>query len=185
MGNPSSVPKTKNPKVIKDLRKISCTSDYSKLFERFLKTWILEDIQADLDLVQFGNQKGPNIAIQKFSTIGVRASINQLLASYHQGRYMMVKFNGTTSSIYHMPGGDLQGTLLGVLEYLVQCNDYANCVQPDLRFKYVMRSQTRKVPLIKKSDLIFYKCSRSKKRCILFKFYNRTFLLLRIKICFY
>ena len=87
MGNPSSVPKTKNPKVIKDLRKISCTSDYSKLFERFLKTWILEDIQADLDLVQFGNQKGPNIAIQKFSTIGVRASINQLLASYHQGRY--------------------------------------------------------------------------------------------------
>jgi len=57
MGNPSSVPKTKNPKVIKDLRKIYCTSDYSKLFERFLKTWILEDIQADLDLAQFGNQK--------------------------------------------------------------------------------------------------------------------------------
>jgi len=50
---------------------------------------------------------------------------------------MMMKFNGTTSSIYHMPGGGLQGTLLGVLEYLVQCNDYANRVQPDLRFKYV------------------------------------------------
>ena len=173
------VPKTKNPKVIKDLRKISCTSDYSKLFERFLKNWILEDIQADLDPAQFGNQKGtgtehmlvkmldkiithldnnqtspaviatmldwsaafdrqcPNIAIQKFSTIGVRASINQILASYLQDRYMMVKFNGTTSSTYHMPGGGPQGTLLGVLEYLVQCNDNAHCVQPDLRFKYV------------------------------------------------
>ena len=52
------MPKTKNPKVIKDLRKISCTSDYSKLFKRFLKNWILEDIQADLDPAQFGNQKG-------------------------------------------------------------------------------------------------------------------------------
>ena len=36
-----------------------------------------------------------------------------------------------------MPGGGPQGTLLGVLEYLVQCNNNANCVQPDLRFKYV------------------------------------------------
>ena len=72
----------------------------------------------------------PNIAIQKFSTI------NELLASYHQDRYMMVKFNGITSSTYHIPGGGPQGTLLGVLEYLVQCNDNANCVQPDLRFKY-------------------------------------------------
>ena len=36
----------------------------------------------------------PNIAIQKFSTIGVRASINELLASYLQDRYMMAKFNG-------------------------------------------------------------------------------------------
>ena len=79
----------------------------------------------------------PNIAIQKFSTIGVRASINQLLASYLQDRYIMVKFNGTTSSTYHMPGGGCQGTLMGVLEYLVQCNDNANCVQPDLRFQYV------------------------------------------------
>ena len=49
---------------------------------------------------------------------------------------MMVKFNGTTSSTYYMPGGGPQGTLLGVLEYLVQCNDNANCLQPDLRFKY-------------------------------------------------
>ena len=78
----------------------------------------------------------PNIAIQKFSTIGVWASINELLASYLQDRYMMAKFNGITSSTYHMPGGGPQGTLLGVIEYLVQCNDYANCVQPDLRFKY-------------------------------------------------
>ena len=32
------------PKQLKDLRKIACTSDFSKLFESFLKDWILDDI---------------------------------------------------------------------------------------------------------------------------------------------
>ena len=46
-------PKVTHPKVLKDLRKISSTSDYSKVFEGFLKEWILEDISSDLDLGQF------------------------------------------------------------------------------------------------------------------------------------
>ena len=52
------VPKLKNPITIKDLRKISCTSDFSKLFERFLRNWILEDIEPNLFHAQYGNQKG-------------------------------------------------------------------------------------------------------------------------------
>ena len=37
-----------------------------------------------------------------------------------------------------MPGGGpLQGTLLGVLEYLVQSNNNDDCVDETLRFKYV------------------------------------------------
>ena len=52
------VPKVLSPKTIKNLRKISCTSDFSKLFERFLKKWILEDISAKLDPAQYGNKKG-------------------------------------------------------------------------------------------------------------------------------
>ena len=51
------VPKTTDPKSIKDLRKISSTSDYSKLFESFIKDWIMEDIGANLDIGQFGGQK--------------------------------------------------------------------------------------------------------------------------------
>ena len=51
-------PKITNPKVIKDLRKISCTSDYSKLFEEFLKEWIVEDIYDNLDVGQFGGRQG-------------------------------------------------------------------------------------------------------------------------------
>ena len=51
-------PKITNPKVIKDLRKISCTSDYSKLFEGFMKKWIVEDIYDNLDIGQFGGTQG-------------------------------------------------------------------------------------------------------------------------------
>ena len=52
-------PKVKNPKTMKDLRKISCTSDFSKLYEGFLKEWILDDIQPNLDPSQYGNEAGP------------------------------------------------------------------------------------------------------------------------------
>ena len=52
------VPKLTHPKVIKDLRKISSTSDYSKVFESFLKDWIMEDISGNIDIGQFGGQKG-------------------------------------------------------------------------------------------------------------------------------
>ena len=52
------VQKVTHPKVISDLRKISCTSDYSKLFEVFLKDWVMEDICKNLDIGQFGGQPG-------------------------------------------------------------------------------------------------------------------------------
>ena len=52
------VPKITNPKILKDLRKISCTSSFSKIFEGFLKDWILEDISAKIDIGQFGGQEG-------------------------------------------------------------------------------------------------------------------------------
>ena len=52
------VPKVTHPQEIKDLRKISCTSDFSKLYEGFLKEWIIEDIYDKLDIGQYGGQKG-------------------------------------------------------------------------------------------------------------------------------
>ena len=42
-------PKVSNPQDISDLRKISCTSDYSKLYEGYLKEWIMDDISARID----------------------------------------------------------------------------------------------------------------------------------------
>ena len=51
-------PKISNPQEITDLRKISCTSDYSKLYEGFSKDWIMEDVSANIDIGQFGGQPG-------------------------------------------------------------------------------------------------------------------------------
>ena len=52
------VPKITHPKVVKDLRKISGTSDFSKVFEGFLKDWIIDDVSGNIDLGQFGGLKG-------------------------------------------------------------------------------------------------------------------------------
>jgi hypothetical protein len=51
-------PKITDPQTIQDLRKISCTSDYSKVFEGFLKDWIMEDVADNIDIGQFGGQAG-------------------------------------------------------------------------------------------------------------------------------
>ena len=52
---------------------------------------------------------------------------NQLLDNYLQGRCMIAKFNGTTSSTYNMHGGCRQGNLLGVLEYLYHVTTLLHC----------------------------------------------------------
>ena len=50
---------------------------------------------------------------------------------------MTVKFNGSKSSTYDLPGGGPQGTLLGGIEYLVNSNDNADFLEDDEKFKYV------------------------------------------------
>ena len=54
----SPVPKVYPPGAMKDLRKISGTSDYSKVFEGYLKDWIMEDVAKNIDIGQFGGQPG-------------------------------------------------------------------------------------------------------------------------------
>ena len=68
---------------------------------------------------------------------GVRPSLIPTLVSYLSGRKMKVRFNGTYSTNHSLPGGGAQGTLLGVLQYLIQSNDNANCVNESMRYKFV------------------------------------------------
>ena len=52
------IPKVPLPTSITQLRKISSTSDFSKLFENILKEFILKDAEKNFDPSQFGGRKG-------------------------------------------------------------------------------------------------------------------------------
>ena len=54
----SPIPKVNPPATFNDLRPISLTPLFSKIFEGFLTTWIMADIAASLDPRQFGNRPG-------------------------------------------------------------------------------------------------------------------------------
>ena len=52
------VSKIAEPKEIKDVKKISSTSDYSKLFEKIIMDWVIVDMGENLGLQQFAGKKG-------------------------------------------------------------------------------------------------------------------------------
>ena len=120
----------------KDLRKISSSNDYSKVYESFFKEWILEDVSKNIDIGQYGGLD-TTIAIQKFLNLGVRPSLIPLIASYLTDRKMRVKFNGEVSDFLALLGAGPQSTLIGQIEYLVQSNDNADIVSPEDRYKYI------------------------------------------------
>ena len=94
-------------------------------------------IAALIDWKAAFDRQDPTLAIQKFYQMGVRSSLIPILVSYLQDRKMTVKFQGANSSVYNLPGGGPQGSLLGGIEYLVNSNDNADFVDDDDKFKYV------------------------------------------------
>ena len=50
---------------------------------------------------------------------------------------MCVKWHGELSGVRPMPAGGSQGSTFGVLGYLSQSNDNADCVPVDERFKFM------------------------------------------------
>ena len=93
-------------------------------------------IAALIDWSAAFDRQDPTLAIHKFYQMGVRASLIPILVSYLQESKMTVKFNGSTSSIYGLPGGGPQGTLLGGIEYLVNSNDNSDFLENYEKFKY-------------------------------------------------
>ena len=75
--------------------------------------------------------------IQSFISNGVRPTLIPLLVSYFQERKVVVKWHGTVSSICDLPGRGPQGCTFGLIEYKSNSNENANCVPPDMRYKFV------------------------------------------------
>ena len=94
-------------------------------------------IASMLDWAAAFDRQDPTLAIKKFIKMGVRPALIPILVSYLTDREMQVRFNNQYSSTHQLPGGGPQGTLIGLIEYLVQSNVNSDCVDPSMRFKYV------------------------------------------------
>ena len=79
----------------------------------------------------------PKLGIESFVRNGVHPSLVPVLVSYFQDRQMSVKWHGCRSVPRQINGGGPQGATLGIIEYLSQSNNSADCVNEKDRFKFV------------------------------------------------
>jgi hypothetical protein len=76
-----------------------------------------------IDFSKAFNRQNHNILITKLSDMGVPAWLLKIVMAFLTGRSMVVRYRGATSSPRSLPGGGPQGTLLGLLLFLVLIND--------------------------------------------------------------
>ena len=76
-----------------------------------------------VDFSQAFNRQNHNILITKLSDMGVPAWLLKIVMSFLEGRSMVVRHQGATSSPRALPGGGPQGTLLGLLLFIVLINE--------------------------------------------------------------
>ena len=79
----------------------------------------------------------PRLGVESFIKNGVRPSLIPILVNYFQDRQMSVSWHGCKSVPRKINGGGSQGATLGILEYLSQSNNSADCVSPEERFKFI------------------------------------------------
>ena len=79
----------------------------------------------------------PKLGVESFIKNGVRPSLIPILINYFQDRQMSVTWHGCQSAPRKINGGGPQGATLGILEYLSQSNNNADCVNEEDRFKFI------------------------------------------------
>ena len=82
------------------------------------------DVQKAFDLVDH------QILFEKLENIGIRGQMLNFFISYYSNRRQYVRINGKTSSDYLIiPRSVLQGTILGVIGFLIFINDLPNATR--------------------------------------------------------
>ena len=76
-----------------------------------------------IDFSKAFNRQNHNIVITKLSDMNVPAWLLRIVMSFLSDRSMVVRYRGATSTPRSLPGGCPQGTLLGLLLFLVLIND--------------------------------------------------------------
>ena len=76
-----------------------------------------------VDFAKAFNRQDHNILVTKLSDLGVPSWLLKIVISFLENRSMIVRYKGKVSSRKLLPGGGPQGTLLGLLLFLVLIND--------------------------------------------------------------
>ena len=76
-----------------------------------------------VDFSKAFNRQNHNLLIAKLSDMGVPGWLLRIVIGFLSNRQMYVRFNGKKSQVKSLPGGDPQGTLLGLLLFIVLIND--------------------------------------------------------------
>ena len=76
-----------------------------------------------IDFSKAFNRQNHNILITKLSDMGVPSWLLRLVMAFLEDRSMVVRYQGATSDPKKLPGGGPQGTLLGLLLFIILIND--------------------------------------------------------------
>ena len=76
-----------------------------------------------VDLKKAFNRQNHNILITNLSDMGVPGWLLKIVIAFLTDRKITVRYKGRQSSVKSLPGGGPQGTLLGLLLFIVLIND--------------------------------------------------------------
>ena len=76
-----------------------------------------------IDFSKAFNRQNHNLLITKLSDLGVPSWLLKIVISFLQDRSMIIRYNGALSCPVSLPGGGPQGTLLGLLLFIVLIDD--------------------------------------------------------------
>ena len=72
-----------------------------------------------VDFQKAFNRINHNLIVTKLSDMGVPGWLLRIVIAFLKNRKMLVRYKGKLSSIKSLPGGGPQGTLLGLLIFLI------------------------------------------------------------------
>ena len=76
-----------------------------------------------VDFSKAFNRQDHNLLVTKLSDMGVPGWLLKIVIAFLSDRMMQVKYKGKVSGVKSLPGGGPQGTLLGLLLFIVLIND--------------------------------------------------------------
>ena len=101
-----------------------------------------------VDFSKAFNRQDHNTLVTKLSDLGVPGWLLKLVMAFLEDRTMKVKYKGKYSSLFSLPGGGPQGTLLGLFLFLVLINDLGYEDQMNNAGELITKKKVKELNLI-------------------------------------